>query len=110
VAVDGFGGTISGMEFVDGKRADSNDSTVRNRVFTDNQRRKVLYSVRKTGVRLSCDGRVVFDWKGDFRRVTPLPWWTVPNKRGMTVGSYKTSYEFSEIWITPISGQGQKLR
>lgn len=108
--VDGGNATAGGLEMIDGKAWPDNETLFRTRILTDDKPRTLLWSVRKNRVTLSVNGTTFIDWKADYRRITGNSGWTVPSKKSLMLGSWITTYHFNQAWLSPISGQGQKLR
>jgi hypothetical protein len=64
VNLDGWGNTVSGLDMIDSKRADANETSVRGSLFVPEKSTQVAISVRKTGVSVVFDGRKIIEWKG----------------------------------------------
>ncbi len=109
-AFDSFGGTMAGIALLDGKWVKDNDSLYRGVLFKHNQPSKVVCSVRKDGVKLTVDGKMILDWKGQYSRLTNDVNWSVPDPKALYVGCWATKYVISKLVITPVSGKGRKLR
>lgn len=108
--VDGWAMTAGGIDQIDGKSWHLTDSVYKARIFTDGKPRTILYSVRRTRVTLSVDDKVFMDWKADYKRVSLWKTWAAASKRCLFLSAWDSSYQVNQMWLTPISAQGQKLR
>ena len=71
VLIDGWTGMVTGLDLLDNKGGDANETTVRGTSYLPLGRRvTIIVSVRRSGVRLEIDGRQVLDWKGDLSRLS----------------------------------------
>ena len=106
VAIDGFDGTRSGIEQVDGKRFGANETTVvRTRPFLEAGRKtRVRCSVRKNRVTVLVDGTTAIDWKADFGRTGMRSVWSVPDSGALIIGAYNSVYRISSVRLTPVAG------
>jgi hypothetical protein len=111
IGIDGWGGgSITGLNLVDGKPGNTNETTYRGRLLAANVPSTVVCSVRKTGVALMVDGKAIFDWKGEFTRLNAGGTWRVPRSDALFIGAYDTRFLISRISLTPVSGTGRSLR
>lgn len=103
-------GTASGLELLDGRPVESNESFRRGAVFTNRKPAAVKCSVRKGRVTVTVEGRAVVDWSGDFKRLSSAASWAPSNPRAMHLGTFDSEYVFTSISVTPVSGPGRTLR
>ncbi len=69
----------------------------------------VVCSVRRTAVTVTVDRKKLVEYKGDSRKLLLDPNWTVPDTKALAIGS-NSPYNVSKIVLTPVSGQGRRLR
>jgi hypothetical protein len=110
VVLDGWRGTTSGLDLLDGLRADGNESTIRRRVFSNGRPTTINCSVRNNHIVVHSGDEVVIDWQGDPQRLSTYKAWHVPNANCLIVGCFLTRYEITELTITPISNNGTVIR
>ena len=113
IAVDGKGPGIddaSGIDFINGRPFYDNETTARGPFLSQGKPSTIVVSVRKTSLSMSIDGKNIFTWNGDPSRIAPHGGWRVPNSAAMVVGSYDSQFLVSRMLLTPLSGQGKKLR
>lgn len=110
--VDGFAfkGLQSGLSTIDGRTADNNETTVRGQLLANDVASTVVCSVRKEGVTMTVDGKKIFDWKGDYKRLGNHPALRMPRADVLYLNAFNCIYRFSKISLTAVSGQGKKLR
>ncbi|HLY09598.1 MAG TPA: protein kinase [Planctomycetota bacterium] len=110
VILGGAAGDVSGLERIDGKNFAENETSVVKNLFEKDRRVTIVCSVRRTGVSVSADGRMLIQWKGDSRRLDVWERWGVPNKKALFIASSATAYLVHQMMVTPVSGQGYFLR
>jgi hypothetical protein len=107
---DSWGGLMSGLNILDGKMLPESETCSRKTLFANDQPSTVICSVRKEGVKLTVDGRVVLDWKSTTGKLTNDPLWTVPNPKALYIGCWSSKYVISKLALTPVTGRGKRLR
>jgi hypothetical protein len=113
VSIDGFAGQggASLIESIDGGGPlERNPSVVRGLHAQGNQPHTVVYSVRKGRISATVDGKKLLSWEGESRRLSPNPVWKVPDGRAMSLGSWGVELSVTKLILTPVTGQGKKLR
>ncbi len=111
--VDGFPakGFMSGLDRLDGSLLDNSPAAVKGKQLTNNKPSTILVAVRKSGVNVTIDGKSVLTFQGSTNRLTQSPVWQPRDpKAPILVGAFGTRYFFSKIQLTPVTGQGKKLR
>jgi len=68
-AIDGYAGTVSGLELVAGKHmhAPDNPTTVRRSVLRNNREYQLEYRVEPGQITVQVDGKDLIRWRGSFR-------------------------------------------
>lgn len=109
---DGYSnvGGAAGFEVLDGRLADANDSTRKGLLFTNLKASTIVCSVRKTGIKVTVDGRTIVDWKGDLGRLTLRADYAVPNRRSLMLATWSSKYAISKLQLTAVTGQGKFVR
>jgi hypothetical protein len=69
----------------------------------------LLISVRKMGVWVSIDNKVVLSYEGDISAAGPDSSWNPPNAKCLMLGSWG-GWIISKMVLIPVSGQGKPLR
>lgn len=119
LALDANRGTVSGLELVDGKRADQNTTTKKARVLFPNRDVQIVCVVKKGAIACWCGGTKVVDWRGNMSKLSVPTGWTVPDKEALYFATQKSRVEIRDIDIsvdlnpkiapvTPASGRGAK--
>jgi hypothetical protein len=107
--IDGGDGRSGGLQWIDDKDWDNNETTYRNdRIFVDEQSRTILISVRRNSVTVTTDGRTLINWKADYKRVKAVN--AVPSPSVLYVGDWESSFQITQIQLTPVTGTGKRLR
>ena len=101
--LDGWGGGVSGLEFVDGKASGANVTTHRGWRFVNGRRATITCRVRKGGVTVICDGKRIVDWKGDPGRLSLNEGWAAGGENLLFLGGWKGgSYRIHRVDIQPV--------
>jgi hypothetical protein len=109
--IDGWTSTVTGLSLVDGKLAVDNESAKRVAgVLKTNRPSIIICSVRKDGVTVAVDGRKLIEWKGDSSRLSVYKDLAVPNPKALFISTWDTRFVFTKLIVTPVFGEGQKLR
>jgi hypothetical protein len=111
-AIGGWFGT-PGILNVDGKAVELDDATKKASKLVDGEGATgtFTYSVRKSGFTASLNGKTAIDWTGDYSRLS-LPADIAPSKQkgALILCCRESRLIIQKILLTPVSGQGQKLR
>jgi hypothetical protein len=107
-AKDGVGYTS--LWSIDGKDGTANETTYKGMLLENGRPSRILCSVRKAGVRVVVDGKVVIDWKGDFGRLTAHDQARLPDPRALGIGSYNCEVRYTRVALIPVKGEGRRLR
>lgn len=112
VTLDNFPqvGWLSGLELIDGKRIDANETKVEGQLLTKKGPVTVLCQVRRRNVRVMLDGKMIINWTGDLKRLSVVGFNTVPNDRALFVSAWASKVTVTKLLLTPLSGQGKALR
>jgi predicted Ser/Thr protein kinase len=101
-----------GLHMIDGWHlsAKENETGHHGRLITNGTTYTIVYSIRKDGLQVTFDGKTIVRWKGDWNRLANEGFWRVPNENALFLGSYDGGYRFSAVTLTPVTGEGKKLR
>jgi beta-mannanase len=107
VVLDGWGGGVSGLERIDGKVSQDNETTHRGWRFINGRPTTIFCKVRKGGVAVTCDGETIFDWRGDPARLSIVGGWKVPDEGQLFLGGWKGgAYRFRKLEVREVSAGG----
>jgi len=106
----GDGLPASALENIDGKNVGENTTTVRRDVLVKGRPSQIVCTVRKNSVRVTCDGHELIRWQGDSKQLSLSDYWKTPSDSALFLGAYDCRYRFSRVTLTPLSGEGRKLR
>ncbi|OYV86038.1 MAG: hypothetical protein B7Z73_12460 [Planctomycetia bacterium 21-64-5] len=103
--IDGFGGVTSGLQVVNGWRADSNPSYRWRcaRMFERARPNTLVYIVRRTSLRVLRDGAEVIRWSGNPAGFSIADGWKVPNHRRIALEAYETPYRVTKLELVPLA-------
>jgi hypothetical protein len=105
------GGEPAGaLENVDGANVSSNETSFRRALFAKGRPSQIVCTVRAGGVTVLCDGQEVISWEGKPERLSLSDYWKTPHDNALLLGAYDCRYRFSRVTLTPIRGEGKKLR
>lgn len=103
VVLNGWGGTVSGLQLVNGRGANANETSVRGPVFTKNKPSAIVCSVRRNCVTVTVDGRKVIDWATNYSQVQLDESWKCPKSDQPILGSYSTSFLISKVSLKTVT-------
>jgi hypothetical protein len=97
----------SALENVDGLNVDRNATTLEAPLLTKHRPSALVCEVRRDGVKVTCDGRTVIDWRGDPSRLSLSDYWKTPHENYLFLGAYDCRYCFHRVTLAPIAGAGK---
>jgi hypothetical protein len=77
--------------------------------FSSNRPVTLVFSVRRTRLMITADGKTLIDWQADYKKVSLQDYWKLPNTKALGIGGMQGA-TFSKVTLTTVSGQGKKLR
>jgi hypothetical protein len=105
-----LGGFNAGIRNVDGKPVEVPESEKVTHIGDAQPAKTIVFSVRKTGFTAACEGTDVLDWSGDYSRVSVPAGWEVKGKNTLFLCGVESRLIVEKLVLTPVSGQGQKLK
>lgn len=97
VTLDGWGGTTGGLGLIAGRSYETNATTFKGRIFTNNQPSEVLCIVFGGRVEVIVDGDSIFHHEGPAEELTLPTGWHVADPQAGFLGSHATQYRFYEV-------------
>jgi hypothetical protein len=110
VSFDGWDGTTGGIDAIDGKFCNSNETSFKKKMFQDDTARSVVCSIRKGSILVTVDGNEEINWKSDHKRLSLPPQWNPLDQGSLFLMEWNSLFEIREITLTPVSGEGKRLR
>jgi hypothetical protein len=98
---DAYGGDVSGLHRLDGKRANANASTRKGVLLPANTKVQLQVHVTPKTIRASVDGKLALEWSGDPARLSLDPAWEVPRKDWLFLASFETKVLITSLTLTP---------
>lgn len=109
VVLDGYDGQTSGLDMLDGRRANENETTRHGRFFQQQRPHVIVCTVTPSSVQVTCDGTTVIQWSGDPSRLTLRPEWDrLAPTTGLALAVYdrQTQFRISRVELESLaSGQ-----
>lgn len=103
VILDGWGRTISGVNRIDGKIANENETTCRlSNILGDRRKYIVECTVRSNHIRVVVNGTPLFNWQGNAQRLSNDECWFVPHRDQLFLGSFAAIHHISSIELVPL--------
>jgi hypothetical protein len=110
VTLDGWAGGIY-LNSIDGAEPWNHSTAYKTRVFESNKPRTIVYSVRRTGLTITLDGKPVVKWAGDMNKVKTTiytyVYGAVTDLKAFYLSSW-VSYQINKLELTPVTGVGKK--
>jgi hypothetical protein len=102
-------GDLVGLSLIDGLRAIENETAKRMKLLARGKTSTVTYVMRKTGVSLVVDGKVILDWKGALNRLSVVQGNSGTRPETALFGG-SASFLFHSVELVPVSESGKPLR
>lgn len=109
VALDAYGGTISGIDRVDGADVRQNETTRQQSLFTNDLPQTIICTVRKNNLVVTCNDETVLAYQGDFGRLSVGPQWQIREKSALFLGTWRSSFRIRELKLTPLKSSEPTL-
>lgn len=104
LALEGWDMMASGLNTVGGRTADDNPTTFRSPVFPPGEPGTIVCSVRRSAVRVSCNGRHVMDWSGDPGQLDlDRRFWTDIPAGQLFLGTWSGTFRVSKMELAPFA-------
>lgn len=110
VTCDGWAGDITGLDLLDRKSANENETMFKKQLFPTGKVCVATCSVRKDRITFTVDGTKAIDWKGDPRRLSLWDGWKMRRTDTFFFGVNTASYKISKISLIEVTGKGRKIR
>jgi hypothetical protein len=109
LALDGYGGGLTCLETVDGKKGDQNETTFKGSVLGDGKKFALTCAIRKTGIAVTLDDRKLVDWResGNGSRCRPTGPFPTTGSSGSGVGT--ASFSSARSPWSPSPAKERKL-
>jgi hypothetical protein len=101
-------GDVSGLSRIDDRMISDNATKYVGRLLALNVPSTVICAVRKTGVALQVDGKKVFDWRGELRRLNFSE--GNGNRKDTALLAGHSIFHVSAIDLIPVNDPGKPLR
>lgn len=102
LALDCYGGDCLGLHRVDGKDAQSNETTQRVSLLPMNTTVALEVHVTARSIELRVDGKSTLKWEGDPMSLSLDDEWAIPRKDWLFLGEWSSSFQISELTLTPV--------
>lgn len=99
IMLDGWQGTVCGIEMLDGKRAADNETKKSGRLLNVGEKHRISVSVTDHSVGISDNETVVVSWDGDLKRIKEFTEMKVPNHDAMVIGTFENSLKITGITL-----------
>ncbi|HET6882235.1 MAG TPA: hypothetical protein VFI31_18870 [Pirellulales bacterium] len=104
VVIDAEDGHVSGLDRVDGKPFDQNETTRRGPTLLAFKEHTTVCTVRRNHITVTCDGEPVIDWRGKPEQLSLDPKWRPPDKVRLFLAGGPGEYRFSKIEARSLEG------
>ncbi|HJT32271.1 MAG TPA: hypothetical protein VJ783_09535, partial [Pirellulales bacterium] len=102
LSIDGFDGSLSGLENIAGKSFPTHESTYKGRLLEDGKPATVVYTVRRNSIEVALDGRPIVSWEGDPATLVLPPDWQVPDPSRLALSEFDTMLRIHKLEISPL--------
>ncbi|MEQ8789364.1 MAG: hypothetical protein RIC55_23930 [Pirellulaceae bacterium] len=103
---DAFNPKVSGLNLLDRRSADRNQSTKRGTTFDDDLPHRIVCTVRPGEIHVTCDGEQLVDWQGDTSRLQfDQRFWQVRNHQRLRIVSWSSSFRILQWRLTELADE-----
>ncbi|HET6884113.1 MAG TPA: hypothetical protein VFI31_28420, partial [Pirellulales bacterium] len=102
-AVDGWDGSHTGLEAVDGKSCNDNETTHRGRLLNLGKPFNLVFFVHPNSVLAAVDGEQILNWAGDASHLSMIREWALPDKTRLGLSVHATVCRISKLEITALA-------
>jgi len=110
LTIDGWNMDITGLDLLDMKSANNNESTVKRTLLPTGKSTSLVISIKKDGVQLVVDGIKTIDWKGNFHRLTLWDNWKVNRNDVLFLGVNGGMFKIRKLSVVEVTGKGRNVR
>jgi hypothetical protein len=110
VVLDGLNATVSGIGRVEGKPFHQNDTSHKGKVFQDAGTVDIRCEVRARSIGVWADTVELLKWEGNPRNLSFDPGFELPDKKTIGLGAYNSSYRVTKLVLTPVTGEGRRIK
>ena len=103
VVIDGWSARASGIEVLDGRPADRNETAVYGRTLFSDKPNVVRCLVGKASIRVIHNEQTLVDWQGDVARLTFPDAYERPRQSSIFLASNTTAFQVTRLELTPHS-------
>ena len=100
VCIDMYGGPLSGLTQLDGKHANENETTLREKVLNDSEQNTIRIRVQGRRIQAHVNDRRIIDWEGDPQRLSVAQ--TLPRPGSFWFGAGYGQFKFHKLELTPL--------
>jgi hypothetical protein len=106
LSLDASASTMSQLWRIDGLK-EHGDGYGRGRIFGAGERVTVVCAVRKKGIYVTADGKMLFDFRGGRGRLSLDPAWEVGDRTSLFVGVHGSCFHVHKLTLTPVGEPGR---
>jgi hypothetical protein len=101
-------GYVSGLQGIDAvPMMARRDGSFYGPLMVKGRKNTIEIKVRRQSITIIVNNRTIVNYTGDFRRLQCGDGWEAPLQGAFIIGTWKSSYHFSAIELTPVSGPGK---
>jgi len=108
--IDGWGTVASGIDYIGGKGGDSNPTTFKGTLITNNRWHTSIVQVRNSEVTVLFDGKPIVKYATDYTNFAAYKGWKLRDQTVLGIGHELNNIGFSVIELIEITGTGKKTR
>ncbi len=105
LVLEGWNGTLSALNLLDGQSGDNNATTSRRPIFAAGRPVSIDCTVHPRNVSVRCDGQTVIDWQGDSSRLSMDERFFHPRSTSrLIIGGWNAQLRITRLQLTSLSG------
>jgi hypothetical protein len=99
-------GAVSGLTFDSTANSGLAETARPGKALADQHPTRIVCTVRKNSVRVSCNGNTVINWSGDVTRLSNKPETAVPDLGKLFVATFEGVFRVSQLALEPLNDSG----
>jgi hypothetical protein len=108
IVLEGFEKKLSGLNVVNGRSANQNETTYRQPIFAAGRPTTIVCTVQGNHVVVRCDGKTVIDWQGDPSQLSlDKRYWKPRTPGQLAIGTWNTEFLITRCELSPLPDASQ---
>src|SRR5262249_10451142 len=108
--MDGYKSTVSGIDVLNGKEYNSNETTFKGQLLTNNKWHTSIVQLRNSGVTALMEAKAIVKLATTYDKLKLKASWKLRDATVLGLASNESRAAFSTVEITEVTGSGKRTR